>query len=48
MKSDLLAYLIFGTSLVVLFVWIIFYYYSGKRKQHVESPKYKILEDDED
>lgn len=48
MESDLLAYVIFGVGLAVLFVWIIFYYYSGKRKEHVEHPKYKILEDDED
>ncbi|KAA0257140.1 CcoQ/FixQ family Cbb3-type cytochrome c oxidase assembly chaperone [Deferribacter autotrophicus] len=48
MAGDLIAYLIFGITLVVLFVFIIFFYYSKKRHHKVESPKYKILEDDDE
>jgi hypothetical protein len=48
MPKDLLAYLIFGFSLVALFVWIIFHYYSKKRHEKVESIKYKILQDDDE
>jgi cbb3-type cytochrome oxidase subunit 3 len=47
MKADVLAYLVFGTCLVVLFLWIIIHYYSKKRHKNIESPKYKILEEDD-
>jgi len=48
MPGDLLAYLAFGIGLVVLFIWIIFYYYSKKRYSKIEEAKYKMLEDDDD
>jgi len=48
MPADLLAYLIFGIGLVVLFIWILIYYYSKKRHDHIEEAKYKMLEDDDE
>ncbi|MGA1862624.1 CcoQ/FixQ family Cbb3-type cytochrome c oxidase assembly chaperone [Deferribacter thermophilus] len=48
MSYDLIAYLLFGTTLVLIFLFIIIFYYSKNRKNKVEAPKYKILEDDED
>lgn len=42
------AYLIFGTTLVVLFTWIIVHFYRPRRKDRVEEPKYRMLEDDEE
>ncbi len=41
------AYLIFGATLVITFIWIILHYYRPKRKKKVEEPKYRMLEDDE-
>ena len=40
-----LAYLFFGLALCVVFAAIIFYYYSRKRKEKVEGPKYRMLDD---
>ncbi|HHN64049.1 MAG TPA: cbb3-type cytochrome c oxidase subunit 3 [Nitrospirae bacterium] len=48
MNWQSLAYLSFGTALVVLFLWIIVHFYRPKRKGHVEEPKYKMLDDDQD
>ena len=42
-----LAYLVFGSALVVALLAIIVFNYSRKRRSHVEQPKYKMLEDDE-
>jgi LPXTG-motif cell wall-anchored protein len=42
-----LAYLVFGLVLVAALVAITAFYYSRKRKSHVEQAKYKMLEDDE-
>jgi len=47
MENRALAYILFGTALVVLFVIIIVHYYSKKRRDHVEEAKYKMLDDDE-
>jgi hypothetical protein len=41
------AYLVFGTVLVVALGAIAAFYYSGKRKGHVERAKYKMLDDDD-
>lgn len=40
------AYLVFGTVLVVALVAIIAFYFSGKRKAQVERPKHKMLDDE--
>ncbi|NOX20176.1 MAG: cbb3-type cytochrome c oxidase subunit 3 [Nitrospirae bacterium] len=41
------SYLIFGTTLVVTFLWIIVHFYRPKRKNKVEEPKYKMLDDED-
>ncbi len=41
------TYLIFIVTLTVLFAGIIIYYYWPSRKDRVERPKDKMLEDDE-
>lgn len=46
MEMQAWAYLLFGLTLVVLFVIIIAHYYSKKRHKHVEEAKYKMLDDD--
>jgi hypothetical protein len=46
MKTDVIAYLAFGTALVGLFGVIIAFYYSKKRHSKVEEAKYKMLDDD--
>jgi len=46
MTGQLIIYLLFGISLVVLFGIIIKYYYSNKRREVVEAAKYRMLEDD--
>jgi len=48
MKEQAAAYLIFGLTLVVLFVVIIGYYFSKKRHGKVEGPKYTMLDDDDE
>jgi cbb3-type cytochrome oxidase subunit 3 len=47
MDSRAIAYLVFGSALVILFGVIIGFYYSKKRKGKVEEAKYKMLDDDE-
>jgi cbb3-type cytochrome oxidase subunit 3 len=47
MNAHVIAYLVFGLSLVVLFGVIIKFYYAKKRKGKVEDAKYKMLEDDD-
>jgi cbb3-type cytochrome oxidase subunit 3 len=41
------AYFVFGSALVLALVVIIVFYYSRKRRTHVERPKYKMLDDDD-
>jgi cbb3-type cytochrome oxidase subunit 3 len=48
MTTEALSYLIFGIFLVALFLWIIVHYYSKKRHEKIEAPKYKIFDDDDD
>ena len=47
METQAMAYFLFGSALVVLFVIIIAHYYSRKRQDQVEHAKYKMLDDDE-
>jgi len=47
MNFELMAYLIFGSVLVILFLWIIIYNYSKKRHDHIEEAKFRMLEDDD-
>lgn len=42
------ASLSFGAALVVLFIWIMIHFYRPGRKEHVEEPKYKMLDDNDD
>jgi cbb3-type cytochrome oxidase subunit 3 len=41
------AYFVFGSVLVAALAAIIAFYYSKKRKAHVEQAKFKMLDDDE-
>lgn len=43
------AWLYFGFTLLLsgVLIGIMVYYYRGKRKDKVESPKYRMMEDDE-
>jgi len=43
-----LAYLVFGATLCALLAGIALLTYRRSRKERVESPKYRMLEDDED
>jgi cbb3-type cytochrome oxidase subunit 3 len=47
MSVQTLAYFMFGSALVALFVVIIVHYYSRKRHSKVEEAKYRMLDDDE-
>lgn len=47
MNAQGIAYFVFGVTLVVLFAVIIVFYFSKKRHNKVEGPKYKMFEDDE-
>jgi cbb3-type cytochrome oxidase subunit 3 len=47
MNGQVIAYLVFGLCLVVLFGVIIKFYYAKKRKGKVEDAKYKMLDDDD-
>lgn len=41
-----ITYLLFGLSLVIALGATIIFYYSKKRKQKVEEPKFRMLDDD--
>jgi hypothetical protein len=41
------AYLIFGGTLCVALAGIGIYYFRRQRKERVEGPKYRMLEDDD-
>ena len=47
METQVLAYILFGVALTVLFGIIIMHYYARKRHDRVEEAKYKMLDDDE-
>ncbi len=40
------AYFLFTVALGAVFVWVIVHYYSRKRRETVEAPKYRMLADD--
>jgi LPXTG-motif cell wall-anchored protein len=40
------TYLLFSGALVAVFVGIVVYYYGRRRRERVEAPKYRMLEDD--
>jgi LPXTG-motif cell wall-anchored protein len=46
--SGELAYLVFGATLCLALLAIGAFMYSRRRKERVEAPKYKMLEDDEE
>lgn len=46
MTSEL-AYLVFGATLCVALAAIAFHYFRSHRKDRVEGPKYKMLDDED-
>lgn len=48
MLQEMLLDISFGAVLVIVFLAIILYYYSKKRYDKVEKPKYRMLEDEDD
>lgn len=46
MSPRALAYLLFTLSLAAVFAGIVVYYFGGKRRDRVEAPKYRMLQDD--
>lgn len=46
MTPGALAHLLFTVALGGVFAGIIRHYYSGKRRDAVEAPKYRMLRDD--
>jgi len=47
MRGDL-AYLVFGATLSVALAVIALFYFRRHRKDRVEAPKHRMLEDDDD
>jgi cbb3-type cytochrome oxidase subunit 3 len=41
------AYLLFTGALVAVLAGLVAYYYGRRRRERVESPKYRMLEDDD-
>ncbi len=50
LQSPLAGYVVLGFEIALLLILcgIMVYFFSSKRKQKVESPKYAMMEDDED
>ncbi len=40
-----ILYILSGTALVIAFTVVLVYYFSPKRKEHVEAAKYEMLND---
>jgi len=40
-----ILYILSGTALVIAFIIVLVYYFSPKRKDHVEAAKYEMLND---
>ena len=47
MNARTLSYLMFGLTLVILFIVIIVHYYARKRHDKVEEAKYRMLDEDD-
>lgn len=47
MTFSMLAYVVFTALLALVFLGIVLYYYNPKRKQKVEEPKHRMLDEDE-
>ena len=47
MSLRALLYLLFTALLACVFVGIVAYYYGRRRFERVESPKYRMLQDDD-
>ena len=47
MTPRAMAYLVFTLLLAGVFAGIIAYYFNRKRRDRVESPKYRMLDDDD-
>ena len=47
MSLHALLYLLFTALLACVFAGIVAYYYGRRREDHVESPKYRMLQDDD-
>ncbi|MGE5190103.1 MAG: cbb3-type cytochrome c oxidase subunit 3 [Gemmatimonadota bacterium] len=47
MTAGTVAYLLFTAALVAVFAGIVRHYYSAKRRDAVEAPKYRMLRDDD-
>jgi cbb3-type cytochrome oxidase subunit 3 len=41
------AYLLFTMTLAIVLAGIMIYYYNPKRKERVEEPKHRMLDDDQ-
>lgn len=50
LQSETAGYIVFGfeVALVIILLGIAIYLFSSKRKTSVESPKYRMLEDDDE
>lgn len=47
MNFSQLAYVLFTLVLAIVFAGIIVYYYNPKRKNEVEKPKHRMLDNDD-
>lgn len=47
MTPRAMAYLFFTMLLGGVFAWIIAHYFDRKRREHVEAPKFRMLDDDD-
>jgi cbb3-type cytochrome oxidase subunit 3 len=46
MTGNAWVYLLFSAALAAVFAGIVLYYYSRRRRDRVEAPKYRMLDDD--
>lgn len=46
MTTGALTYLLFTAALAAVFAGIVLHYYSRKRRDRVEAPKYRMLDED--
>lgn len=50
LQSSVAGYIVFGfeVALVLILLGIAIYFFSSKRKTSVESPKYRMMDDDDE